>query len=759
MTLTISGHLQLLSTENTGTIAALNGQQKVLAITSATADGRFTLNAVITEPGCRLYGFPGQSLTDDSITSTLQTPGAVHYEALIPETRSPWITLYLNAGSSMVTAAHKANVEENEVQKKVKSLLFGAAVGLFMPGYTADFIAHIAHPEVFDASLFLSKSLEAGGPAALSDQLLNQTDPEKNGAPLFATPKAATVGTAAPVSATEAPSAIVIPPSATWACNVPQWMDTLDAEGGVYTDTMTTLSEVSDGLAASVGTEAAGLSLQDLATNIGKSAAGSLVSFAASQLFGLVEGWIFGQTVNPVLEILQNISKQLQTVINNQIQMLNDLNAIMNVLHTIQQDAILEHLTQPLTTIQTNVQNAYNFSISSNSGVPSATLTTAAGNITDPNVGVTWALQDMHNLITGASGAMPLPQAVFQCYPKPSSVNGLNQNFLSNENFYLKIQGLYHYYASVQTQGVQLVMQAYNYLQNQSISNNSTPYPASPSAISYYNNWLIGGSTADGATPNLVIQREGYRSYFQTYYQNFQGYMGALPDDMAICLIPHSGGQVAPIFYSIDGGFLVLGYVSYLLRIWTGGTNVLNAQQFGSPGNWGLPAVLQNAFHYPSPQDLQNMLGQGLGSGLYNGNYYSYLHDQGFTDDSATYGTNYFQQATIWTNTYGNYYSGNFYHYNWPSWTPAYNPIDIHNLKLQMEGMTPPPAHYCGIQGTLPIGIQLQGNTTGSLNTGFYSSNPYQPHQDAAAWDAPTNQIYGGLIVAEVSTFTGNTSS
>ncbi|RQO66467.1 hypothetical protein DBR43_30125 [Pedobacter sp. KBW06] len=757
MTLILSGHLQLLSTEDTGTVAALDGQQKVLATTTTTADGRFTFNAEIAGPGCRLYGFPGQSLNDDSIASALQTPDAVYYEALIPETTSPWISLYLNAGSSMVTAAHKANIAENQVQKKVKSLLFGEAVGLFMPGYTADFIAHIAHPEIFDASLFLSKSLTAGGPAALSDQLLHQTDPENNKAPAFATPKTAAVSTEAPVSAiAEAPSSIVIPRSATWACNVPDWLDTLDAEGGVYTDTMTTLSEVSDGLAASVGTEAAGLSLGDLAANIGKSAAGSLVSFAASQLFGLVEGWIFGQPVNPVLEILQNISKQLQTVINNQIKVLNDLNAIMNVLHTIQQDAILEHLTQPLTTIQANAQNAYNFSISSKSGVPSAMLITAAGNITDPNVGVTWALQDMHNLITGASGAMPLPQAVFECYPKPSSVNGLNQNFLSNENFYLKIQGLYHYYASIQTQGVQLVMQAYNYLQNQNISNNSTPYPASPSAISYYNNWLIGGSTANGTIPNLVIQREGYRASFQAYYQNFQGYMGALPDDMAICLVPHSSGQIAPIFYSIEGGFLVLGYVSYLFRIWTAGNDVLNVQPFGTVQNWGLPAVLQNAFHYPSPQDLQNMIGEGIGN---NGNYYSYLQAQGFTDDSATYGTSYFQQATIWTNTHGNYNSVHYYHFNWPSWTPQYNPIDINGHKLQMEGMTPPPAHYSGIQGNLPIGISLQGNPGGSFNTGFYSSNPYNPHQDPAAWNSPTNQIYGGLIVAEVSTFTAAASS
>lgn len=757
-TLSISGYLHLLSTENTGTIAALDEQQKVLAIATTTADGRFTLSAAITEPGYRLYGFPGQSLNDDSIASALQTPDAVYYEALIPETESPWIALYLNAGSSMVTAAHKASIEDSQVQKKVKSLLFGEAVALFMPGYTADFIAHIAHPETFDGSLFLSKSLEAGGPAALSDQLLNRTDTEKNRTPAFANPRAATVGAEAPLSANVEPSTIVIPPSATWACNVEQWIDTLDAEGGVYANTMTTLSEVSDGLAASAGTEASGFALKTLGS-LGQSITGKLASLVSSQLFGLVEGWIFGQPKNLVLELLQNISKQLQAVINNQLQIMNDLNAIMNLLHTIQQDAILEHLAQPLTTIQLNVQTSYGFSSTSNSGIPSATLALAALNITDPNNGVIWALQDIHNLITGASGATSLPEAVFQCYPKPSSVNGMNQNFLSNENFYLKIQGLYHYYASVQTQGVQLVMQAYNYILNQNISNDSTPYPASPNAISYYNNWLIGGKGTDGSTPNLVIQRNLYQSCFNPYYKNFQGYMGALPDDMAVCLIPHSSGQIAPIFYSIEGGFLVLGMVSYSLRNWSAGTNVLSVQRYGNAASWVLPNVLKQAFHFPSQLELRSMVGQASTSEIYSGNYYSYLHDQGFTDDSVIYGTEFFQQVMVWTNGYSEYYSPHYNLGNWPNWNPKYNPFDIDNHKIKMKGMTPSPAHYYMIIGNLPIGIQLQGNPTGDFNLRNYSSNPYDVHRDNAAWSAPTNQIYGGLIIVDAKTFSDGTSS
>ena len=739
--LTLEGHLQLAGNETNGTVALLDQGNEILAVTTADANGRFSLETNAAS-GLKLYGFPGQDLTDAQITRALSQSSTVYYETAVPSTTATHITLYLNGASSLVAAFKKNNPAT--AQPQAKAMLFGDSANILLPGYSTEFLAHLAPEKIYSHDTFLQKAGAAGGVSAFASQLTQQPAPSGS----FA---AAAVSPATRASSVTAKPGTDynIPPSARWANNYDNWSQVLELNTHDCTDSMLKLSQVSDGLAVS----AAAGSGDDPASEVAQAlikltlaalSAGSqeqkIAGAVGTQVFGLVQGWIFGQTANPVVTMLKSISNQLNEVISSQITICNDLNLIMQEVKVVLENTILVALTSAISTIQSNAEQVAGYA-GTKKGISATELSSLSAAILDTNDGVNYALTQIHNLIMGVSGSISLPSALFQCLSGTGTINGTNRNFLSNENFFIPIQTMFHYYVNVQTQGVQMVMQAQNYTAG-APTNITTPFSWSQNASDKYSKWLIGGSS--GA--KMAQQRDTYRALVAPYYNNFLGYMGALPDDMATGLLPQTSEKAAPVFYSIESKLLVFGFISYQMRQWTSGKIISRNDQIAY---LGIPDVIAPQLRLPSKQEVQKLLGQGFTSSYYNGNYAQYLSDQGFSNDSSDYNSAFWNNVMVWTadtfvcdEKYGMYHVGNITPGFW-EYCNVYPPYDINYQSTPIDNPW--------LLGTFPVAVSLQGNSSGSFSTysGPYSSNPHDPQNHPNAWQCFYNWVYGAFGVAD----------
>ena len=230
--------------------------------------------------------------------------------------------------------------------------------------------------------------------------------------------------------------------------------------------------------------------------------------------------------------------------------------------------------------------------------------------------------------------------------------NGCGRNFFSNQNCYGLIQLYYSHLTSLQLYALQtrniLNTFMFGYMWNCQAIEKSINLPAGlytdylRVAKDDFDKWSIyGAGQKNGSQPYILQQRTALRTHFKDYYNNFQGYTGPLPDDIAIGLIPAIDQQEADIFYSKEATCLVFSKISYLIRDWFA-TNVVSQQITRSePQNWNLPTALKEIFRFPTYAELKCILGEGYISGIaaqnFKGDYYSYLESQGFIDDFDSY--------------------------------------------------------------------------------------------------------------------------
>lgn len=736
-----------------GTVALVATDGSLLAAVATAPNGRFSLTCTTVSPGAALYGFPNLALAATQVPEALsRRADGLIYEAAVPVDSRAGALIYLNAASTAARAVQAANTALTPAQADahVKGHLFGAMVAKYMPGYSAGFLTHIAAPHVLAFPKLQATVAAAGGWHAWAARAVAMPPPVR---PLFATPpprRAHTPGaTPAPLSEDDAPD---IPASANWSADDTTWMDVLSAEDGAFADSMEDLSEVTDGVAASVTEDAFATSASDLLKWGAKDLAGGIISGVGSQLMSLVCSWIFNSGSSSVSTALQQIDQQLTTIVNNQATIIQQLSEVLNELDQLDVNLLSASMTTAVANIQTSVQTASGYTTATTGNAP-AVLATFAAEILNPDGGVVESLQVIHDTIMGTGLATSLPAALATATTKPGGVYGTAQNFLSNGNCFARAQWLFHYYSMLQTQGVQLVIQAQNYQANATVSSATTPLTISAAATAAYQATLIGGSGSGGAAPNLVQQRDLFRATFWPYYHRFQGLLGALPDDMATGLIPRVAAQEpGTIYYETQSGLLVLGHFSGKLRNWSAGTDVLAKNSALIGNSWNLPPALA-AWRYPLGSEFAQIFAPTGGLSRYGGwNLFQYLYDQGFTDDKADYVAG-FQFGAIFTG--GSGYWGDAWHTNTYKFAPqpsfAHPPFDINGNAIPVttwkDGSSAYEAwHYC-FNGSWP-GALACNNTYRFISSQCY--NIYAPGDPSTAWaDHPWFQISGGVIVTD----------
>jgi len=742
------------SHRNAGTVALVAADGSVLAVVATAPNGRFALSAATVPSDATLYGFPNLALTAAHVPEGLsRRANGLFYEAALPAASRPGALIYLNAASTAARAVQAANtaLTPAQVDAHVKGHLFGAMVAKYLPGYSAGFLAHIAAPHVLEFPKLQATVAAAGGWHAWAARAVAMPPPVR---PLFATPpprRAHTPGaTPVPLSEDDAPA---IPASANWSADDTTWMDVLSAEDGAFADSMEDLSEVTDGVAASVTKDAFATSASDLLKWGAKDLAGGIISGVGSQLVSLVCSWIFNSGSSSVSTALQQIDQQLTTIVNNQATIIQQLSEVLNELDQLDVNLLSASMTTAVANIQSSVQTVSGYTTATTGNAP-AVLAAFAAEILNPDGGVVESLQVIHDTIMGTGLATSLPAALATAMTKPGGVYGTAQNFLSNGNCFARVQWLFHYYSMLQTQGVQLVIQAQNYQANAAVSSPTTPLTISAAATAAYQATLIGGSGSAGGAPNLVQQRDLFRATFWPYYHRFQGLLGALPDDMATGLIPRVANQApGTIYFETQSGLLVLGHFSGKLRNWSAGTDVLAKNSALIGNSWNLPPALP-AWRYPLGSEFAQIFAPTGGLSRYGGwNLFQYLYDQGFTDDKADYVAG-FEFGAIFTG--GSGYWGDAWRKNTQNGTsrPAFahppfdingNPVPVHTWKHESSGGNEPWL-YC-FNGTWP-GALACNNTYRFISSQCY--NIYAPGDPSTAWaDHPWFQISGGVIVTD----------
>lgn len=758
----LRGYLQLRKNQTKGTIAILHPDTKtVIASTWVDERGRFFIKDIALIHG-KIIGFPGVELEDKELEKLIEHPVGIYYEALFSEHRHE--TIYIN-GISTLTSNHNSQLtakNDTLFTNQLKDHLFGKHASIFFPGYSPEFIAHIAQSSLFDVDIFLKEIEGVDNIQNMLKKLTDEIDSTVFTSPRFASSQENNTSRPGTFDA----GIPTIPASANWAVAHKNWTNTLSAVNKTCLQSAKGMAENSDGLAASVKTFIDGFTISTIGSWAFKQISGPLSSYISSQVLGLVSEWLFGKPSNPILDALAKVTEQLNEIIANQMTQLHILSAIMDELKKIKKDAILIALAAPLSTIQSNVQTVYGFINTPGKGIPPAVMEEAIRNILNANNGVTWAIQYIHNLIMGGSGATSLVQASLECNLKPLGINGLNQNFLSNQNCYLNGQSLFQYYTNIQIQGVQLIMQAYNYLQNKDIDDINIKLTPSPNAEAFYDKWMIGGKGYhDGTKSNLEQQRDYYRKVYQPYYEDFQHLLGQMPDDVAVCLIPEVENQVAPFYYNTESKVLVLGLISYTLRNWTDDLNILEKQKtITTSQSWLLPEALKPLLQYPSKDQLKELLGSGFSSPYYHGNYYSYLRDQGLRNDFEQYPIkgvdNYAADVLIWT-TETTLVDSNNSPWGWnnqggdgPS-KNVYPPIQTNGNECALKYRNP--RYQWWYEGKVPKAYRLENNgKEGELKELICSANAYDPHTDASWVPIPRytwlsyNRVNGGLLLIKL---------
>ncbi|HVX29042.1 MAG TPA: hypothetical protein VHA53_01075, partial [Nitrolancea sp.] len=280
----LSGLLATTTPPTIGTVALVDPiQQTTVAVATTLSNGRFDLSCPAFPKNGLVYGFPGVVLDTAQATAALRSYAGISYVATIPA--APDVDgdyyVYVNAASSCIQALCAANpaLTAEQASTEIKRRLFGPGVATFMPGYPAEFLAQVVAPDVFSPELFHATIVRAGGLAQWLAQgtATSATAPRKRPfAVPAASPRRAAARAIAPLMAgvaTESTVAVgspandpipTIPTSANWASNDPFWINTLDAETD-FSDTASTMSETTDGIAASVGEGAITMSAADIA--------------------------------------------------------------------------------------------------------------------------------------------------------------------------------------------------------------------------------------------------------------------------------------------------------------------------------------------------------------------------------------------------------------------------------------------------------------------------------------------------------------
>lgn len=731
-----------------GTVALVAADNAVLAIAATEPNGRFQISAPSVPAGAKLYGFPTLELTAAEVPEAIaRRASGLVYEAPIPVGGRPGALIYLNEASTCVCAvlASKTALTPEQADAHVKAHLFGAMVAKFMPGYSAGFLAHIAPPHVLSLRGLQASAAAAGGLPAWGARLATAKPPVR--AP-FATPRPTGLGSIEGQVEDEP----AIPSSANWAADDPAWMDVLSDENSTIADSMSDLAETCDGVAAGVTDTAFATTASDLLKIGAKDLAGGAASAVGSQLFSLVCSWVVGSGSDSTATALTNISAQLTTIVANQVTIIHQLSQVLADLDKLDETLLSLAMTASIANIQSSVQTISGY-LTTTGGNSTTTMTQFASGVLSPNGGVVDSLQQIHNIIMGAGDPITLPAAMVAALTKPGAINGAGQNFLSNGNCFTAVQWVFHYYSLIQTQGVQLVIQAQNYQANSAISSVTTPLGVAGAAVATYNNTLIGGAGNGGSPPNLVQQRDLYRATFWPYYNLFQGLLGALPDDMATGLIPHVAGQPGTIYYEINSGLLVLGHLSGKLRNWSAGTDVL-AQNSGLLGtSWTLPAQLP-AWRYPKQAEFGQIFSPTGGLSGYGGwNLFQYLYDQGFTDDKADYGSGFSFVALFTADGTGTWDDAWYVRTDSFMKPPpfAHPPFDINGnpvaAYMWKDGGSPWNSWHYNFQGTWPAAL-LANNSYEYMSSQCY--NIYAPGDPSQAWAAhPWFWVSGGMVVTD----------
>ncbi len=739
---------------NPGTVALVAADGSVLAAVATAPNGRFSLSCPTVPPGAVLYGFPDIALTAAQVPEAIsRRASGLVYEATLPVAPRSGVLIYLNAASSAARAVQAANaaLTPAQVDAHVKGHLFGAMVAKYLPGYSAGFLAHVAAPHVLAFPKLQSSVAAAGGWHAWGTSLALQRPPLR---PLFATlpprrPAHEPGSSPSPLSEDDPPE---IPASAKWSADDTTWMDVLSAEDGAFADSMEDLSEVTDGVAASVTEDAFATSASDLLSWGAKDLVGGMISGVGSQLMSLVCSWIFNSGSSSVSAALQQIDQQLTTIVNNQATIIQQLSEVLSELDQLDVNLLSTAMTTAVANIQSSVQTASGYTTSTTGYAPSD-LATFAAEILNPDGGVVESLQTIHDTIMGNGLATSLPAALATAVTKPGAVYSTAQNFLSNGNCFARVQWLFHYYSMLQTQGVQLVIQAQNFQANAAVNSATTPLAISRAATAAYNAILIGGAGNGSAAPNLVQQRDLFRATFWPYYHRFHGFLGALPDDMATGLIPRVASQEpGTIYLETQSGLLVLGHLSGKLRNWSAGTDVLTKNSTLIGTSWNLPPAL-TAWRFPLGSEFTQIFTPTGGLARYGGwNLFQYLYDQGFTDDKKDYVAG-FQFGAIFCG--GSGYWGDAWHTNTGQSTKkpsfAHPPFDINGNPV------PASTSQDRTHANEPWRYSFNGTWPGALvcnnSYRYYSSqcyNIYSPGDASTAWaDHPWFQISGGVIVTD----------
>lgn len=764
------GHLQLLPSHTSGTVVVTStNTNAVVAIAHCNDRGWFQCDNLTEGEGLVFYGFSGEGVSEANAEQAIQRSKDILYAAIFAAGSDPNNGIYLNAASTLVYAHQKLNASAGYVHssKAAMTCLFSDFMAVQNSGYTAGFFCHIAPNHMIDPALFLQKAEAAGGSLAYAEHLAQNisvgdeaTSFPFGGARIKAEQAKAFVQAETTENDGDNPPDIL--PSSNWATDDDDWEETLTAAGDDDYDivnSMSDLAKTTNGLAAGLEKDAVAFSMKDVEgwlTKAGGALGGSLSSMVASQLMTLVSTWIFGSHPSPVQQALQAISAQLKKVLKNQTTMLGDLSAIIADLDQMGVNLDLDHLTNSIASIQTYSQRLYGYANTPGTGVHASTLQQTAGNITNTdNSGIQHVLNKINDVITGASGGTSLHSALLQYCLGAGTVHGLNRNFLGNNQCYMYVQGLFHYYMMVQTQGVQLYVQASNYLANPqtvpskgTAPSSSTKLVVSAQSKPIFDMVMLGGSGYEGSAAFVKVQRDGFRSAFWPYFKTYQGILGQLPADMAVCPIPTVVNQKAPIYYCILSKQLVVSVVSGKLRTWTSGTDVFAQNTHLIPTAWTLPEGID--WQYPSYNEFQNILGPAIGSPGYSNNLFKFLTDQEFTTEGYLgqsvndpigdlFTRDSADQSSAWkTNTE-----------SWRDPSVGQSPSDVNYNLVSMNkwkpSINPWSAWWYDFSGTFPITL-TNNNAQEPISSKCY--DVYNPTSSSHPWQYYWFGVSGAIIVS-----------
>jgi hypothetical protein len=748
-----AGVLKLEPGQAGGTVALLDREGgTVLQIVRAGEDGRFEIPAPEPlPPGAALFGVPDEALDAAAMLEVWRTRAGALYEAEVSATEERPSRHYLNAASTCIAALRRADLtlDAAAAERRAKRHLFGAAVASRSPGYTAGFLAQIVSPRVFSAAKLVETAADAGGiarwAAALSDETAAPTAPPFGGesdGPAEGGLEAVRAETAEE-SMDETSDLPSIPDAANWAMNDPMWRGFLEAQQGDYRRLAVATnkqSEFANGLAAGVNNEMSFSAGGWLSDKIAGAAVAWATSYGLNMLFGL-----HGSSSEEAEEsLLQSIAGKLAELVAMQQEMLTDLNEIISEVLQGQEQALAETLDDAVGEIQRLAQRMHDM-LAHPARANTGDIEGLVNDILDPSSdGIASALDAIDQGMRGSPLVPSLPELVWRVLQSQTTPAGQVATFFSNETMFTPAQGIFHYYRGTQTVGVLLLIQAHNFRHAKESGDldAGTAYTPSPQAKRCHDQVMIG--SASGHSSKLERQRDDFRAAFWPAYGMVQGYLGDIPDDLAVCLLPEVDNQLevnghrVQVYSNPATGLLVLGLMSAKLRNWTG---VPIALGFNNErvGHWVLPT--QFAWRFPGCDEFTVLLNPAVGQPVYHGKLFDYFSDQGFLNDGTDYSQSYRFTALLSRDSAG----GELW-WDQQRWivSPEQYPIDIHG---QPGEPYPRPAFIRGFAGHFPLGYSAYGGTPSFSSKGYNVLDPNDPNY---SWRSlPWFDVSGGVIVAD----------